>query len=72
VVSLGQEATTHQGAESSAEANQNAVNANVPVNIAGGNITGGNNAANQTLNNEAESSANNKGTTTQSNSQSQS
>src|SRR6202008_1175070 len=68
---------TLQKAKSDAEANQNAVNANVPVNIAGGDIKGGPskgapNSANQTVGNGALSAAGNKSDTTQSNDQSQS
>jgi hypothetical protein len=48
------------------------VNANVPVNIAGGDIKGGDNSANQTAVNGALSGAGNKSDTTQSNNQSQS
>ena len=68
-----QGALTGQYANSSAEADQNAVNANVPVNIAGGSITGGDNSADQTATNEATSDAAvNGSTTTQSGEQSQS
>ncbi len=62
---------TLQGALSSATAKQNAVNANVPVNIAGGNIYSGGNSASQYALNGAESNANNSATTTQTNNQNQ-
>jgi len=61
----GQEALTLQAALSKASANQNAVNANVPVNIAGGNISTGDNNANQTAGNGADSSAGNHAGTSQ-------
>ena len=67
-----QGAATLQGALSSADAKQNAVNANVPVNIAGGDIYGGSNSANQTATNGAASLAGNLANTDQSNNQSQS
>ena len=67
-----QSAETVQVAESQANANQNAVNANVPVNVAGGDIWGGNDSANQNASNSAESEAGNVASTEQSNSQSQS
>jgi hypothetical protein len=67
-----QTALTGQAAISEAQANQNAVNANVPVNVAGGNVTTGNNAANQTSTNSAESSAENEANTNQNNQQTQS
>jgi hypothetical protein len=67
----GQDAATLQAALSSAKAGQNTVNANVPVNIAGGDISGGSNSANQTSTNGASSSAGNTATTDQSNNQSQ-
>ena len=56
-----QQALTAQLALSSAKAKQNAVNANVPVNIAGYNIYGGANSANQTAINGALSGAGNSG-----------
>jgi hypothetical protein len=67
-----QAAATGQQAASEANANQNAVNANVPVNIAGGNITGGSNSANQQAANAAASAANNNAATEQNNTQVQS
>src|SRR5207247_1240640 len=66
-----QQAETLQLAESRAAANQNAVNANVPVNIAGGDVYGGTNSANQNASNGAESSSGNNSETSQSNSQTQ-
>ncbi len=62
---------TFQAALSSAKADQNAVNANVPVNIAGGDINTGDNSANQLALNGAGSNASNDASTKQSNSQSQ-
>ena len=53
-------------------ANQNAVNANVPVNIAGGDIYGGDNSANQTATNLAGSLAGNFANTGQTGGQDQS
>jgi hypothetical protein len=54
---VGQWANTEQNAHSYANGNQNAVNANVPVSIAGGNISGGTSSANQAASNAATSSA---------------
>ena len=68
----GQSALTLQAALSGASAKQNAVNANVPVNIAGGDISGGANSANQTATNGAQSGAGNLAFTSQSNTQTQS
>src|SRR5437868_4631452 len=48
-----QAADTHQDAAAAAVSKQNAVNANVPVNVAGGNITSGPSSANQLANSEA-------------------
>jgi hypothetical protein len=62
---VGQAANTHQSAHSGASGNQNAVNGNAPVSIAGGNITGGSSSANQTATNGASSSAGNTSTTGQ-------
>jgi len=63
---------TLQKAVSQASAKQNAVNANVPVNIAGGTITSGSNSADQTVTNGATSGpAVNNASTTQGNSQTQ-
>jgi hypothetical protein len=67
-----QQSLTLQAALSSAHANQNAVNANVPVNIAGGDVSTGDNSANQTATNSADSSASNHSNTDQSNNQTQS
>jgi hypothetical protein len=64
-----QEAATEQQAASSANAGQSTVNANVPVNIAGGTIVAGNNEANQSATNLASSSSNNNSSTTQNNEQ---
>src|SRR5205823_564936 len=49
-----QAADTKQDAAAAAISKQNAVNANVPVNVAGGNITSGPSSANQLANSEAE------------------
>jgi hypothetical protein len=67
-----QNALTAQAAASSADAGQNAVNANVPVNIAGRDINGaGNDNATQNATNLAGSAALNGSHTSQSNSQDQ-
>jgi hypothetical protein len=67
-----QNALTGQYANSSADAHQNTVNANVPVNIAGNNINGaGGNNATQNTTNGAGSLAGNLSSTTQSGPQSQ-
>ena len=66
-----QEALTGQLAASCANANQTAVNANVPVNIAGGDIWGGDNSANQFALNGALSGAGNNAGTTQNGTQTQ-
>ena len=50
---VGQNAVTLQNAEADADANQNAVNANVPVTIAGGSVFGGTSSANQVASNAA-------------------
>src|SRR5436190_1895925 len=60
-----QAADTQQGAASAAISKQNAVNANVPVNIAGGNITSGPSSANQWASSEAEAKSSNDADTTQ-------
>jgi len=60
-----QAANTEQDAKSAAISKQNAVNANVPVNVAGGNITSGPSSANQWANSEAEAKASNDADTTQ-------
>jgi hypothetical protein len=67
-----QQALTAQLAASEANACQNAVNANVPVNIAGGDIIGGTSAANQTAGNGALSGAGNAAGTGQDGNQQQS
>src|SRR5205814_1767405 len=66
-----QSADTQQWAGAAAISKQNAVNANVPVNIAGGNITSGPSSANQTANSEAEAKASNDADTTQKQDQTQ-
>jgi hypothetical protein len=66
-----QAANTEQGAASAAISKQNAVNANVPVNVAGGNITSGPSSANQIANSEAEAKASNDADTTQKQDQTQ-
>jgi hypothetical protein len=50
---VGQNAVTKQNAEADADATQNAVNANVPVTIAGGSVYGGTSSANQWASNTA-------------------
>ena len=64
-------ADTSQSAGSLAVSKQNAVNANVPVNVAGGNITSGPSSANQLANSEAEAKASNEADTTQKQDQTQ-
>ena len=64
-------ADTPAGALEGANAGQNAVNANVPVNIAGGDIYTGDNSANQTPTNGSISSASNGAETNQTGGQSQ-
>src|SRR5205814_5473310 len=64
-------ADTSQSAGSLAVSKQNAVNANVPVNVAGGNITSGPSSANQLANSEAEAKAANDADTTQKQDQTQ-
>jgi hypothetical protein len=64
-------ANTSQWAGSLAVSDQNAVNANVPVNVAGGNITSGPSSANQLANSEAEAKAKNDANTTQDQTQTQ-
>jgi hypothetical protein len=66
-----QSASTDQWAGAAAISKQNAVNANVPVNIAGGNITSGPSSANQLANSEAEAKASNDADTTQKQDQTQ-
>ncbi len=60
-----QNALTAQLAASCATAYQNAVNANVPVNIAGGDVYGGDNSANQYATNDGSSKAGNDAGTDQ-------
>ena len=64
-------ADTSQSAGSLAVSKQNAVNANVPVNVAGGNITSGPSSANQAANSEAEANSSNDADTTQKQDQTQ-
>ncbi len=51
--SVDQDSYTYQDADSEAKAEQHAVNANVPVNIAGGTVYGGDSSADQDLDNSA-------------------
>jgi hypothetical protein len=60
-----QGSTTTQGAVGAAFSNQNAVNANVPVSIAGGNISAGSSTANQTATSSASTDVSNKAKTDQ-------
>src|SRR5947208_2343056 len=62
---------TKQNAGALAVSDQNAVNANVPVNVAGGNTTSGPSSANQLANSEAEAKASNEADTTQKQDQTQ-
>ena len=62
---VGQKAITGQNANANANAGQNAVNANVPVTIAGGNVTGGTSSANQTAKNAGVAAAVNAANTSQ-------
>ena len=62
---VGQNAVTKQNAKADADAKQNAVNANVPVTIAGGDVFGGSSSANQTASNTAGSLSFNLGKTLQ-------
>ena len=62
---------TNQKADAKAVSDQNAVNANVPVNVAGGNITSGPSSANQLANSEAEAKSSNEADTTQKQDQTQ-
>src|SRR5947207_640568 len=62
---------TNQKADSLAVSDQNAVNANTPVNVAGGNVTSGPSSANQLANSEAEAKAANDADTTQKQDQTQ-
>jgi hypothetical protein len=61
-----QAALTHQSANSNAKAKQNAVNANVPVTVAGLGVLGGSSSANQAASNNATSNASNSSSTSQS------
>jgi hypothetical protein len=65
-------ASTYQEADSSAYADQNAVNANAPVSTAGLFVIGGDSSASQDATNSADSSASNDASTTQDADQSQS
>jgi hypothetical protein len=60
-----QKAETNQAAIGVAKSDQNAVNANVPVSIAGGNITGGTSSATQNANSNATANVKNKSETEQ-------
>jgi trimeric autotransporter adhesin len=60
-----QSATTDQAAAGIAVSNQNAVNANVPVSIAGGNVSSGPSSANQTATSTATTDVSNKANTDQ-------
>ena len=64
-------ANTEQGADSKAISKQNAVNADVPVSIAGGNVSSGSSTADQTANSKADSKAKNDADTTQNQTQKQ-
>jgi hypothetical protein len=66
-----QKADTNQWAGSAAVSKQNAVNANVPVNIAGGNVTSGPSSANQAAVSSADSKASNDADTKQKQDQTQ-
>src|SRR2546423_6919687 len=60
-----QNASTDQWAGAAAISKQNAVNANAPTNVAGGNITAGPSSANQLASSEAEAAAKNDADTSQ-------
>jgi hypothetical protein len=62
---LDQDASTHQFAESDADADQTAVNANVPVIISAGDVRGGDNSAVQDVSNRAKADSSNKSSTSQ-------
>jgi hypothetical protein len=66
-----QKAGTNQGAIGGANSNQTAVNANVPVSIAGGDVNSGPSSATQTANSAATTNVSNNATTNQSQSQQQ-
>src|SRR6478672_510263 len=60
-----QSASTNQAALGAAKSDQNAVNANVPVSIAGGNVTSGPSSATQTATSDATTDVSNKAKTDQ-------
>src|SRR3989440_7071482 len=60
-----QNASTDQWAGAAAISKQNAVNANAPTNVAGGNVTAGPSSANQLASSEAEAEAKNDADTSQ-------
>jgi hypothetical protein len=60
-----QDAKTKQDADAKANADQNAVNANVPVSIAGGDVNAGDSSADQDANNSADAEAGNESKTVQ-------
>jgi len=66
-----QDASTDQWAAAAAISKQNAVNANVPVNVAGGDITSGPSSANQYANSDAKAKASNDAETKQKQDQTQ-
>jgi len=66
-----QKADTKQAAVGIAKSDQNAVNANVPVSIAGGNVTSGPSTANQTATSKADADVSNKAKTDQDQTQTQ-
>src|SRR5213595_3921673 len=66
-----QAANTSQWAGAVGASHQNAVNANVPVSIAGGTVTGGTSTANQDANSAANATASNDASTNQGQTQTQ-
>jgi hypothetical protein len=62
---VGQLAVTHQDAKAEADADQNAVNGNAPVAIAGGDVETGDSKAEQDVKNEADADAKNGSLTIQ-------
>src|SRR5919202_3172063 len=66
-----QYADTAQGAVATAVSDQNAVNANVPVSIAGGDVSAGSSSATQNADSNADAKATNDATTTQTQNQTQ-
>src|SRR5439155_4857810 len=60
-----QASQTKQNADADAKAKQDAVNANVPVGIAGGDVVGGSSSATQTASNSADADASNNSKTDQ-------